>query len=64
MVFAVNRQRKTNYYLKTNPMSLITQNIPSYMGGQANPWKDGQNDTYSALEQGRDFKPVPLAKIH
>lgn len=38
VLFATDKTRKTDFYLKGNPESLIATNVPSFMGGRFNPW--------------------------
>lgn len=47
IVFAANRERNADYYLKGNPVALIAMNVTSYMGGTNNPWEG--NPTNYAL---------------
>jgi len=43
VLFATDRSRKSDFYLKGNPASLIATNVPSFMGGRSNPWIDAEN---------------------
>jgi hypothetical protein len=40
LLFATDKMYKSDFYLKGNPISLIATNVPSFMGGKANPWID------------------------
>ncbi len=51
IVFAANRERNADYYLKGNPVALIAMNVSSYMGGTNNPWMG--NPTNFALRDSQ-----------
>lgn len=40
MIFATDKNQDSDFYLKGDPISLIATNVPSFMGGKANPWFD------------------------
>lgn len=40
ILFATDRNIKTDFYLKGNPISIVATNVPSFMGGKAKPWTD------------------------
>ena len=40
---------KSQYYLDGNPVSLIATNIPSFMGGRANPWEKAKNADFAIV---------------
>ena len=56
-IFATNRSRNANYYLKGNPVALVAQNLPSYMGGRANPWNSNPNSIMLQTKLGNDVAP-------
>lgn len=57
IIFATNRSRNANYYLKGNPVALVAQNLPSYMGGMANPWASNPNSIMLQTKLGIDVAP-------
>lgn len=38
ILFTTRRNDPDNYHLNTRPITIAGTNIPSYMGGRANPW--------------------------
>ena len=49
-MFATDQNKTdTDYYLKGDPVSLIATNIPSFMGGKANPWMSGDTHAHKAI---------------
>jgi hypothetical protein len=46
VLFAATKDRKTDFYLRGDPIAFIAMNLPSYMGGRANPWM-GNPTSYS-----------------
>ena len=41
----------SDYELKGNPVSLVATNIPSYMGGRANPWKTSKGGELAVADK-------------
>jgi hypothetical protein len=43
ILFSTNKKDKEHYRVKGNPIAIIGTNIPSLMGGRANPWDKDKN---------------------
>ena len=40
ILFSTSKSEKCKYYLTGEPVSIVCQNVPSYMGGRHNPWAE------------------------
>lgn len=52
IMFATDANKtKSDYYLKGDPVSLIANNIASFMGGRADPWGSGKDVDMALVNQ-------------
>ena len=42
ILFATDERTRAKNYLEGDPISMVATNIPTFMGGRANPWLNSQ----------------------
>lgn len=53
ILFSTSKTERCKYYLTGEPVSIVCQNVPSYMGGRHNPWEDANGKVGLKNEVGR-----------
>ena len=51
-MFSTQRSKvDSDYELKGDPVSIVATNIPSYMGGRANPWRTSKGSDMGVVDK-------------